>query len=90
MRYCKYGLDPLYLDDVATVQVPSYFFALLTTARYYDLTSGYYNQTGHYSIVIYDRFKQSYQTAPIASGASCDDIIDAIESLPSTVIPPVY
>jgi len=90
MRYCKYGLDPLYLDDISTVQVPSYFFAVLTTARYYDLTSGYYNQTGHYSIVIYDRFKQSYHTAPIASGASCDEIIEAIESLPSTVIPPGY
>ena len=89
MRYCKYGLDPLYLDDVAVVQVPMFFFAVLTDAPYYDLTNGFNNQTGYFSITVYDKHQQGYVTAPINTRATCVDIVNALEALPTNVIPQV-
>lgn len=89
MRYCKYGLDPLYLDDVAVVQVPAFFFAILTDAPYYDLTNGYYNQTGSFRIVVYDKYEEGYITSPLSAGATCDELVSALEALPPSVIPSV-
>lgn len=90
LRRCKYGLDPLYLDDVSTVQIPMFFFAILTTSSYYDLNNGINNRTGYFQIKVYDMNGDDYYTQEIAAQSSCDEIIDKIESIPNSVIPKGY
>jgi len=87
---CKYGIDPLYLDDVATVRFPSWDFAVLTTDPNTVFTasrSGATTETATWSIRFFDSFGEDWITPPIVAGATCDDVIFALESLPGNVIP---
>lgn len=87
-RKCKYGVDPLYLDDISTVQIPSFFITVLTTSDYYDFTSGFAQSgTGYYRIKVYDHHGQGYLTKRIDAGASCDEVVAALESVPGRIIP---
>jgi hypothetical protein len=87
-KACKYGLDPLYLDDVGTIQIPSYFLTVLTTSDYYDFTNGFAQPSaGTYRLKLYDKHGQGYLTSTIRAGASCADIVHAMETISGPLIP---
>lgn len=88
-RKCKYGVDPLYLDDVSTVKYSIFDVAVLTTATegtlFSDGTSD--SNPGHFAIKFYDAHGEDWLTDAIEAGASCDSVIAALENLPNNVIP---
>jgi hypothetical protein len=79
-RMCKYGIDPLYVDDESTARVGS---------STYIVRPGFDGLQGTYAIKFYDVFGEDYATAPIkaAQATSCLDVVSALEALPNTVIP---
>jgi len=86
---CKNGIDPLYLDDSATIKFSTFDFATLTTAATIDFTDGALQAgTGHWAIRFFDVYGEDWLTPPIAAGASCSDVVAALESLPNNVISP--
>jgi len=92
LRSCKYGVDPLYLDDVSTVKYSIYDFATLSTAQVFNLQKMFTNGEveagmGYWSIRYYDNFGEDWVTTPIQAGASCQEVMDALYGLPNDVIP---
>jgi len=88
MRECKYGVDPLYIDDSATIKYSTYNFAVVTTSTTIDFTDGQEDPgTGHWAIRFYDMHGEDWLTKPLEAGASCSDIIAALNELPNDVIP---
>jgi len=79
-RDCKYGIDPLYVDDEASARVEEITYKMTDSAN--DGT-----MSGTYALKFYDVFGEDYTTEPITVGAGCTDITSALESLPNTVIP---
>merc|ERR1712054_501413 len=79
-RMCKYGIDPLYVDDESTARVGS---------STYIVRPGFDGLQGTYAIKFYDVFGEDYETAPILASQSttCLDVVGALEALPNTVIP---
>jgi len=96
-RQCKYGIDPLYLDDTATVKFASWDFATLSTnptslaTPQVTFTDGEFGKikigTGKWAIRYFDNFGEDWLTEPILAGASCSEVLFALESLPNNVIP---
>jgi len=88
-RKCKVGVDPLYLDDSATIKYSTWNFAIVTTSPTIDFTDGTpLEGSGHYAIRFYDSSGEDWLTAPIEAKTSvCEDIITALEALPNNVIP---
>lgn len=82
-RKCKYGVDPLYKDNNATIRYSNF------TYQFYHVANGAATTTlsGNYSIVFYDSYGEDWETAPIAWNADCDTITSTLESLPNGVIP---
>ena len=94
LRHCKYGVDPLYLDDSSTIKYPIYDFAVLATADVGQTTSAsvfddgqYQLENGYWAIRYYDNFGEDWLTDPIIAGATCSDVISALENMPNNVIP---
>jgi len=82
LRKCKYGIDPLYVDDMmATPRVANWTFGI------YDMGGIYNEMTGNYSIVFYDVHGENWETEALQANAECDDITAALEALPNDVIP---
>jgi len=99
LRKCKSGIDPLYLDDSATIKYSIFDFALLTTAATIDFTDGGnavpgtstptgQTNPGFWAIWFYDITGEDWLTVPIQSGSSCKQVIKALEAIPNNVIPP--
>lgn len=87
-RDCKYGVDPLYLDDAATAKVGIYDFAVLTTGEQFSdgmKSSGTSN--GEWAIRFFDSFGEDWLTTAIPAWASCVEVTDALYALPNNVIP---
>jgi hypothetical protein len=98
-RKCKSGIDPLYLDDSATIKYSIFDFALLTTAATIDFNDGGnaipgtplptgQTNPGYWAIWFYDVTGEDWLTVPIQSGSSCKQVIKALEAIPNDVIPP--
>jgi len=88
LRTCKHGIDPLYLDDSATIKYSIFDFATLTTAATPDFTDGTpLAGTGTWAIRFYDIHGEDWLTQPIDAGATCDEVVAALEALPNNVIP---
>jgi hypothetical protein len=88
LRVCKFGVDPLYLDDSATVKYPIYDFATLTTSSTIDFNDGTPQAgVGKWAIRFYDKFGEDWVTQPITAGATCAEVIAALEALPNNIIP---
>jgi hypothetical protein len=84
LRRCKYGADPLYLDDgVNSGRVANWTFGFTSDGSADALKA---NLHGSFSIVFYDVFGEDWRTEAIADDANCDAIILALESLPNDVI----
>merc|ERR1712023_186545 len=87
-KACKYGVDPLYVDDEATAHVESIKYAFYDTgADGMSDKAGTAAISGTYALKFYDVFGEDYQTMPIKLGSSCYTVEDALDGLPNTVIP---
>ncbi len=90
LRTCKYGVDPLYLDDASTVKYSIYDFAVMSTGQKLAglFTDGHAQaKEGHWAIRYYDNSGEDWLTQPIVAGASCPQVLEALEGLPNNVIP---
>lgn len=92
-RLCKYGVDPLYLDDATTTKYSIFDFATLATSTGTGASAPYFDngeaddKTAYWAIRFYDTHEEDWVTNPITAGATCDDVVTALESLPNNVIP---
>lgn len=87
-RLCKYGVDPLYLDDAATVKFSTWDVGIVTTAGGLNFTDNIYDNTpGYFALRVYDNHGEDWVTGPIQIRASCSDVVKALEDLPNNVIP---
>lgn len=88
LRVCKYDVDPLYYDDSATIKYSTWDMAVLTNAATPDFTDGH-NQPGEglWAIRFYDVYGEDWLTSPLTAGASCDQVVEALENIPNDVIP---
>eukprot|EP01042_Synura_sphagnicola_P001586 gene1586-1841_t len=87
-RVCKYGIDPLYLDDSATIKYATYDFAVLTTSSTIDFTDGTPSKgQAYFAIRFYDAQGEDWITTKIPTGASCATVVEILEALPNNVIP---
>jgi hypothetical protein len=81
---CKYGIDPLWIDD-STARVTQ------TSIRFE--TSNANTLSGTYAIIFFDVFGEDFITSPLslsATGAGhCDDVTAALKALPNGVVPDV-
>ena len=75
LRLCKYGIDPLYSDEVPSRVAVSRFV----------MSS---DITGTYALKFYDVFGEDWTTDPLSTTAatSCRDVVGALEALPNTII----
>jgi hypothetical protein len=82
-RKCKYGVDPLYMDNNATTRYSNF------TYQFYYQYGGTtdYALNGNYSIIFYDSYGEDWETDPIDWDAPCDTITTTLESIPNGVIP---
>jgi len=97
LRECKFGIDPLYLDDTATIKYSTFDFAVLhTEPATYDGTAALKNvftngmqddKNGYWAIRFFDIHGEDWVTEPIAARAPCSKVIDALNNLPNDVIP---
>jgi len=88
LRQCKYGVDPLYLDDSATIKYSTFDFAITTTSPNADFHDGtVLKGTGYWAIRFYDVYGEDWLTQPIAAGATCEEVVDALAALPNSAIP---
>jgi hypothetical protein len=88
LRDCKYGVDPLYLDDAATVRYSTWDFAVLTDKATATFTDGQYDaNNGQWAIRFFDSHGEDWLTGPIAAGSSCATVVAALEAIPNNVIP---
>lgn len=83
-RMCKFGIDPLYVDDDATARVESVTFRLDVNTTMSQIDQEYF-LAGSYAIVFYDVFGEDYVTEPISVDASCADVQNSLENLPNKV-----
>lgn len=88
LRDCKYGVDPLYLDDAATVRYSTWDFAVLNDQATATFTDGQYQaRTGQWAIRFFDNHGEDWLTGPIDAGSSCATVVAALEAIPNEVIP---
>jgi len=90
-KECKHGVDPLYLDDVATIKYSIFDVAILATntdTKLVQFTDGQNVQKqGYWALKFYDYAGEKWATQPIAAGADCTEVVAALERLPNNVIP---
>lgn len=102
-RKCKTGVDPLYLDDSATLKFSIFNFATLTWDKddgqrrltdvsdasnlFHDGRATETTGTGMWAIRFFDMHGEDWVTNPIKGGATCPEVVKALESLPNDVIP---
>lgn len=85
LRRCKYGADPLYLDDgINSGRVANWTLGFTSNGG--TGAASKTDLTGHFSIVFYDVFGEDWRTEAISYNADCDAITLALESLPNDVI----
>jgi EGF-like domain len=79
-RTCKVGFDPIYTSEGSTYRYANWSIAIITGS----LTASI---VGNFSLRYYDHMGKPWLTEPITYGATCADLIDALEGLPNNVIP---
>lgn len=86
-RLCKYAVDQLYMDDTSTVKYATWDFAVVHKGAT-DFHNGMFDEgTGYWAIRFFDMHGEDWVTKPIPAGATCAQVIDALNSLPNEVIP---
>ena len=79
-KVCKFGIDPLYIDDEATARVEAVDYKVY-------VSSTAVSARGTYALKFYDVFGEDYVTGPIDIHTNCSNIKSALHALPNTVIP---
>jgi len=88
LRECKYGVDPLYLDDTATIKHAVFHFAVLTTRPVANFTDGMTDSSpAYFKLKFYDMHGEDWETRPILAGSDCATVVAALNELPNDVIP---
>lgn len=92
LRTCKHGVDPLYLDDSATIKYSIFDFATLTTTSNVTNVTYFTDGTptegkGTWAIRFFDIFGEDWLTQPIEAGSNCSQVVAALEALPNNVVP---
>jgi len=77
-KICKFGADPLYLDNHQTIRYSNWTYTIYTTANSVTVT-------GNYSLVFTDATGEDWATGPIDIAATCPDVVAAIEAIPNNV-----
>jgi len=81
-------VDPLYLDDSATIKYSTFDFAITTTSSLADFHDGtVLKGTGYWAIRFFDIYGEDWLTQPIAAGATCEEVVEALTALPNNAIP---
>lgn len=87
LRACKYGVDPLYLDDTATIKYAAFEFFVGTTDDAGLLNDGMTDpSTGYWAIRLYDMHGEDWLTERLPAGATCTQVIAALNKLPNNVV----
>jgi len=88
-RLCKHGVDPLYMDDAATIKFSTWDIGIMSTGEGHNFTSNIYDSVGdgYFAIRVYDSHGEDWLTGPIRHSANCPTVVNALESLPNNVIP---
>jgi len=80
LRYCKYGVDPLYYDDEATIRVNTWNLEIDASGT----------TAGTFAVKFYDVFDEDYLTTPIkfddTDTSVGNELKDALKALPNTVV----
>jgi len=94
-RQCKHGVDPLYMDDSATIKYPVWNVATLAHidtangdggAIFYDgMNAG--TGTGYWALRFFDSHGEDWLTEPIPGAASCNVVKEALYAIPNNVVP---
>lgn len=79
-KTCKVGYDPIYDDLESSVRYSNWSYAIV-------LRSSTEIIAGNYSLVFFDSTGEDWRTEPISYGATCLTVINALESLPNSVVP---
>jgi len=92
LKHCKVGVDPLYLDDSATVKYSIFDFAVITTSAtsdFFDTTAPDAVSQGnaYFAVKFYDSNGEDWVTQPIPWAATCAQFTAALYALPNNVIP---
>lgn len=103
LKRCKFGSDPLYLDDTATTKRASFDFMIVTTYNGSDTNEGFgvtpdemptifddgsvSSQEGHWRIRFFDHFGEDWTTTALSDSATCNEVLDALQAIPNDVIP---
>jgi len=103
LKRCKFGSDPLYLDDTATTKRASFDFMVVTTYNGTDTYEGFgvsagemttifddgsvSSQEGHWRIRFFDHFGEDWTTTALSDSATCNEVLDALQAIPNDVIP---
>lgn len=95
-RDCKHGVDPLYLDDAATAKYATWDVAVLTTGAGFtglNIDGSTVSADGQWALRFFDQYGEDWLTPAIthsnaATGATCADVVAALEALPNDVIAP--
>merc|ERR1712167_97617 len=76
LRRCKYGVDPLYLDDgVNSPRLANWTMGFSSGGSATDARLA--NLHGSFAIVFYDVFGEDWRTEAIAKDADCNAIVSA-------------
>ena len=78
-KRCPIGFDPV-LADQFSYRYSNWTVAIITSSASVTIT-------GNFSLRFYDVYDNPWITEPIQYGASCGEIINALETLPGGVIP---
>jgi len=75
-RMCKWGIDPLYMNDGRNPAVPNYTFEFWTETATSTIE-------GNYSLVFTDIYGETWKTEALDIQSTCDDIQKALYNLPN-------
>ena len=76
---CKYGADPLYHDNYNNIRYTNITYEIYTTTTT--------TLQGNYSLIFTDIYNKAWSTEAISITGTCDDVTNALESLPNNVVP---
>jgi hypothetical protein len=66
---------------VTTIGFGRYFLPILSSAHDANFTAGSPQEKAYFTIKYYDLFEKPWQTAPIYYGATCENVVEALEGI---------
>lgn len=96
LRECKYGSDPLYLDDTSTTKLATFnvlvlstynqsYSATVTNGELFD-DGSVQAMNGYWRLQFYDHHGQGWLTDKLRDDASCAELLNALGAIPNDVV----